>query len=297
MAERFYDMVLRRTRHWPIHEAIGRAHLIVADNIADYVYEHHFITDGSKRGGYIKLSIPTMAPPLPTMFIDIKAPRTIGGSPWNGMAEWGVFIESLDLDPDIPTPCGDHFAHGGRWEISCSILVNTNGPTLLAVHRFLLGRDGRPIRCELDHHLHDVVFGPEVLNDDESERVADSASTEYLMTALMTIAFMHCKNVTRTEVVPTLPRNARRRGEKPPTRYHVLNIGPMNEVIRTEGQSDTVGLQRALHICRGHFKTYTEEKPLLGKITGMFWWEAHVRGNASEGIVLKDYNVNPTPSL
>jgi hypothetical protein len=46
-----------------------------------------------------------------------------------------------------------------------------------------------------------------------------------------------------------------------------------------------------LHICRGHFKTFTEEARLFGKYTGTYWWPAHVRGSVDEGVVEKDYRV------
>jgi len=69
-----------------------------------------------------------------------------------------------------------------------------------------------------------------------------------------------------------------------------LEIDPMKEVLRTEGQVATVGLQKALHICRGHFKTY-DEKPLFGRLKGTFWWPQTLRGSANQGVVLKDYAV------
>lgn len=42
------------------------------------------------------------------------------------------------------------------------------------------------------------------------------------------------------------------------------------------------------HFCRGHFKTYTEEKPLLNRFVGRFWFSAHLRGT-EPGFVDKDY--------
>lgn len=46
----------------------------------------------------------------------------------------------------------------------------------------------------------------------------------------------------------------------------------------------------ALHLCSGHFKTYTEEAPLFGKIVGRWWWHSHTRGNKIHGEVIKDYH-------
>ena len=76
-------------------------------------------------------------------------------------------------------------------------------------------------------------------------------------------------------------------------RFKTLDIRPMRKVLEDEGQAATVGLQRALHICRGHFATYSPDKPLFGKHAGTFWVPAHVRGNAERGVVAKDYRVLP----
>ena len=33
---------------------------------------------------------------------------------------------------------------------------------------------------------------------------------------------------------------------------------------------------------KGHFKEYTKERPLFGKIAGLFWWETHLAGARRE---------------
>jgi len=65
----------------------------------------------------------------------------------------------------------------------------------------------------------------------------------------------------------------------------------MRQVIKRDGSDSSGDLLRALYICRGHFKKYDENHPLFGKITGTFWWSAHVRGNAAFGFVEKEYAV------
>ena len=42
--------------------------------------------------------------------------------------------------------------------------------------------------------------------------------------------------------------------------------------------------------CRGHFKRYTEDKPLFGRYTGLYWWQPHIRGADRSGAVIKDYD-------
>lgn len=65
----------------------------------------------------------------------------------------------------------------------------------------------------------------------------------------------------------------------------------MKKIIKTEGNVDEVGLKRALHICRGHFKNYSNGKGLFGKYKGLYWWDMNLRGNSENGTVVKDYKV------
>lgn len=110
---------------------------------------------------------------------------------------------------------------------------------------------------------------------------------------LLTISFMNCRNVTRTETYPKRHdvREAKRRGLPLPTKYYTLQIEPLRKTLAGEGDMKSNGFKKALHICRGHFSHYTEEKPLFGKYSGQFWVPAHVRGSAESGKVVKDYAV------
>jgi hypothetical protein len=124
---------------------------------------------------------------------------------------------------------------------------------------------------------------------------------KFLHTALLAISFMHCKNVVLSQQVPPRiePTQKQKRWKMlppQPVTYHVLDIEPMKQVLRTEGQSEKTGIQRSLHICRGHFAHYDEEHKLFGKYAGTFWKPQHVRGTSKVGIAVKDYrikSVNP----
>ena len=74
--------------------------------------------------------------------------------------------------------------------------------------------------------------------------------------------------------------------------FKTLEIEPMKRALKHEGQSETAGLKKALHICRGHFKDYSKHG-LFGKYKGLYWWDSHVRGSTEEGVVVKDYAVKP----
>lgn len=111
---------------------------------------------------------------------------------------------------------------------------------------------------------------------------------------LLGFSFLHCKNVTiHTNEPPECLQRARKRRNRPPMiTYKTLEIEPMKQVLRTEGQVEKVGLKQALHICRGHFKDY-REKGLFGMESrkGIYWWDMHVRGTPASGVVVKDYKV------
>ena len=78
-------------------------------------------------------------------------------------------------------------------------------------------------------------------------------------------------------------------------KYYTLQIEPMKKILNTEGQAKTLGLKKAFHICRGHFRTY-DANPLFGKIKGTFWTPAHTKGDLQRGIIKKDYEIKvPLP--
>jgi hypothetical protein len=112
---------------------------------------------------------------------------------------------------------------------------------------------------------------------------------------------MHCKNVDlmpfeKKIILPKKSNSKKKLKDKTRQKktvmekYYVLQIEPMKKVLSEEGNIEHEGLERALHICRGHFRTY-DEKPLFGKIKGTFWVPQHMRGKAENGIIHKDYDI------
>jgi hypothetical protein len=106
--------------------------------------------------------------------------------------------------------------------------------------------------------------------------------------------FSHCKNVRLVERLPKRheQREAKRKGEQA-LKYHeiVIDPGKTKQVAVGAGSAEQDKPSRALHIARGHFATYTPEKPLFGKFTGTYWRPAHVRGSAEIGTVKSTYRV------
>ena len=130
---------------------------------------------------------------------------------------------------------------------------------------------------------------------------------------LLALSFCNCRNVALPETQPA--RRAPNRIEQrkhitPPTehRFHTILIEPLKAKFAkpapgtpgAPGQAATPGTPgatppapHALHIVRGHFHTYTAERPLFGnpELYGQFWIPQHVRGTTESGTVHADYEI------
>lgn len=124
-----------------------------------------------------------------------------------------------------------------------------------------------------------------------AEYLSQGMSTA-IQVLLMGINFCNCKNVKINDVKHSrqVLRNFKRKG-LPVTTEKILEISSVRRnvyrICENMGEQD----ERALHLCRGHFKIFTKEKPLLGRHTGMYWWDMHTRGNGDNGVVKKDYQL------
>lgn len=139
----------------------------------------------------------------------------------------------------------------------------------------------------IDHSVFEIVRH----KDGILAGVNDINIHNLMFTALFTIQFMHCKNIEMVEKTKPMYRQKPKNKKKMPMiKYHVLNISPIKKILETEGAIKANGLPKALHICRGHFKAYNA-KGLFGKYTGTFWVGEHIKGNAKNGVIIKDYKV------
>lgn len=103
------------------------------------------------------------------------------------------------------------------------------------------------------------------------------------------LRMMHVKNVGLADK-PTRRKAKKQRRLRPDQRiqWKTLTVTPGTGASGNGSGSQSL---TAHHIVRGHFATYTAEKPLFGKYVGTYWREAHVRGSADAGEVHKDYRV------
>lgn len=265
----------------PILSALPKAVPIVADDVIEYYYA---ISD---KEDWKFEEFPCIAPPFPVMWIEALHPSRILSTALDGPQDW----ES-------------HTPH--RWG---ALIVTHHWDKEICLECFLMEQYEKDKRAQLDAYIRleldengqaqpdGRVIGETFLPIDIPKDELFNAILELLKPLMFAVSFMHCKNVP-VEIVeppPQLVKAAKRRGHKrPPVTYRVINIEPFRQHARrmqsgkplTEGEK-----KRALHLMRGHFKTFTPDRPLLGKHVGRFWWNPHMRGSAAYGEVRKTYKI------
>lgn len=95
-------------------------------------------------------------------------------------------------------------------------------------------------------------------------------------------ALMNCANIVKEENVSAKKQQrARLKARKLPLyRYHLLALKPPQQSATRK--EEPAGQTTAIHWVRGHFKEFTPERPLFGKVTGLFWWQPHLAGQVNQ---------------
>jgi hypothetical protein len=238
--------------------------------------------------------VPAGAPPFPHAWYEYRHPPT-------GNTR-GSFIRSFDASALPRTSKWQvTLLEGARWvQLITSFLewddshVIQTGNCCLAASLDDRGRLLRFGMVENGVFIDDAHFNERFVRPP----IASWYSKDAL--ALFFQGLLSCKNVDRVEVVPpeALSRkHARRHGGLPYVRYHTLRVRvpgtkryvDMDEVRRVTENPVPLGL----HLVRGHFKTYTPEHGLFGKIAGTFYWPPELRGSLAAGAVGKHYVEQP----
>lgn len=129
------------------------------------------------------------------------------------------------------------------------------------------------------------------------ENSASMVTIAFIYPTFLTISLMNCKNVGLKENNPMdkvpnrIKKHWNKKGIEPLKKFYTLEIEPLKQKLKTEGNIEENGFKKALHICRGHFKDYSKGNGLFGKYKGLYWCEMHTRGSIENGEIIKDYNV------
>lgn len=110
--------------------------------------------------------------------------------------------------------------------------------------------------------------------------------------ALFTIGLMNCRNVTTERIdrpnVKVRSSNPKLRKVPPKLDYHTIIL--TGSKSGGDGAGEHQGAMPQ-HKVRGHFKTFTADRPLMGRHVGTYWWGWNVRGSKKNGITVTDYKV------
>jgi hypothetical protein len=266
-------------RHlWKLIEDMGdELPVIVADNVAEY-----YFTGTGQEQWNIQNDFPNVAPPYPLYWLEHHLPKHIhseqgdtdlGYLPLAG-ARVGWLLITVPVEDAVGTNIpantkwicmADHFYQWGR--AKDGMIEGPHGAMV-----FPIDERGQVIEPPM---MHTYTRGtPE-------DRHLAVCMMGGLNPVLLTISFLHCKNVkTEDHVVPAklAKRRAERHGGPRPMRYKTLVIEPLKQTLRRVGGSDKHGIAKAMHICRGQFWDYREGPGLFGKLNILCWHEAHVRG-------------------
>lgn len=100
------------------------------------------------------------------------------------------------------------------------------------------------------------------------------------------LALMNCRNVELRERTTTRgSREANATGDA----FHEVVIDGKAGALKNSDADGTSTSRN--HLARGHFKTFTEDAPLLGKHVGTYWWGWQVRGQECKGSIDKVYTL------
>lgn len=198
----------------------------------------------------------------------------------------------------------DYMGNDGGHTIKRGILINT-----IDAHKFeyLSFFACDKTKWILDYHLVQVTINKNLSlleNNIETALIYSSplnTSThdlKYLSSTLSIIQssllLLNCKNITTETHNPdeALNKARRKRGRQELFTYKILKLVLPAEKQGKHYKGEPTGEHNRIHFCRGHFKEYTADAPLFGKIVGLWWWQPHVRGRSRDGIVIKDYEIN-----
>jgi hypothetical protein len=260
--------------------------IFVADDVATYVHNLPLNTELSDV-------VSSMAPPFDKFFIEFQNVPCPNNENLNA---WGVLV-TVNPDPNaVKRTNGDD--RTPRWLLDLLLFLEPEkGKPFGPAAKYFVGlaEDGTWFRHNDGGVFWGgslVQFGKSALPEDIQQQYGDYYA-QFCFPVLLTISFLHCRNI---ELRPSIPsekqsRSYRKKHGKDLVRYHILDIKPIRQLLDRYRRGERSDLRRALHICRGHFKTFSPDAPLLGRATGTYWWGPQVRGSREEGVVLKDYRV------
>lgn len=168
----------------------------------------------------------------------------------------------------------------GIWQVYFLASRVKHGPVVSypAIARLVINENGVEQNIAYDQHVIPETFAVGL--------------SENLSIAYLALGWINCRNVELVDVLPSASqrRKRQRKGNLLGMEYKKIVLDGRSRRSLTSNQEAEKRHQR-LHVVRGHFKTYTAEKPLMGKLVGQYWWHQQTRGDADLGVIHHEYEV------
>jgi hypothetical protein len=258
--------------------------VLLIDNVAEYFYT------SDQEYWDLSKDFPNLAPPFPAFWCESRMVTKIhskqcGDTDVSSLVprgRIGALINGLD-----PEACKGEFPDHTRWILWCELFVDygMRGVTAMGPHGSTF------LAVDAEGKIIDRPWMQSFA--DEGDAKAMRGYMTFFNPAFLAMSFLHCKNVTLVEnkVDPPLARKYKARTGVAPCNYKTLVIEPLKKILRSEGRSDQVGVQKALHICRGHFKDYREGRGLFGRYHQLVWQPSIVRGSKGKSAPPREIEV------
>jgi hypothetical protein len=169
----------------------------------------------------------------------------------------------------------------------------------IRTQRAILDANGMAVRMETALTLEGAALDVELSHCEADYRLTrmeeqNATNTGHaFVDALFVCLFANCKNIDLVDEPPRHTTKAvKRKMGGSPVRFKTIKLPGATSSGGTPGTA-TGPVESPLHLVRGHFKTYTPDKPLFGSRVGTYWWAHHVRGDEANGVSAHDYAVGP----
>lgn len=275
MSDRVADQVV--ATDLPIAEPLAAMPKVIADDCARLFWV-------DKDEWNMRTDVGPLRLPFPSMWIEWRMPRRVNDV--DGRAQLRQFEQGATMLTEGAGMVSDVLADDSDvlkadHVFTALPVVDVYGKVQPLPYLFVFG-------------VHeDGLYRSHCLITDDSEIASDHRERHehvdfWVWPALIALGFMNCKNVTLSDPQPGTSRKVRARdGKRQKYQRIVLPGAPTTKAEANGSRGDPA----ALHVVRGHFKTYTEDAPLFGSKTGTYWWSHHARGKGEGGRGVPEYEV------
>lgn len=245
----------------------------------------------------MKLNADYVKMPYKYSYFDFTVTTETGGTDRLAMCFW-----ESETDPDFLAYLSFQYdkANIKKWMLRpIAYIIHTRG--MLPRKEFFrrariafpdrVGNDVKDFRKDIEELL--CLMGSLVNVKDLSQyQRAEALEETFFWAVTMFLLMLYSKNVGTNEINPSKKKGKTGFGSRklPMFTYHVLKLNlPKKKGEKEKNMNANEAMKHyRKHFCRGHFKVYTEDAPLLGKFVGRYWFSAHLRGS-EDGFVDKDY--------